>query len=122
MRNNTSNKNAKQTNRAEQVKVQKTILSVIIMLIISTVILLGNSIHAFAGSRDISIPVYKYYTSVHVENGDTLWELTEKYCDESQISQSEYMNEVCELNQIAENDTIHAGDYLVLAYYSTEKK
>lgn len=83
------------------------------------IILLGSSIHAFAGSKE-NQPLHKYYTSVRVESGDTLWNIAEQYKTED-ASTKAYVKELCKLNKICENE-IHAGDYIVVAYYSTDLK
>lgn len=73
--------------------------------------------HANTGLEDIS---YKYYTSVQVQPGDTLWGLADKYADsEHYASQEQYIEEVMGTNHLTGED-ICAGSYLILPYYSTE--
>ena len=60
----------------------------------------------------------KYYTSIEVQSGDTLWSIasdhiTEEYCD-----MNAYIDEVCSINKISQNE-IHAGQYLTIPYYSS---
>ena len=67
--------------------------------------------------KDIS---YKYYTSVQVQPGDTLWDLADKYADsEHYDSHAQYIAEVMNMNHLTE-ENICAGYYLILPYYSTE--
>ena len=61
---------------------------------------------------------YKYFTSVQVEEGDTLYSLAEEYGDYFE-SDKAFINEVKYANHLIE-DTIYAGSYLVVPYYSTE--
>ena len=61
----------------------------------------------------------KYYTSVEVEEGDTLWSISEEYMTSEYNDRNEYMNEVCAINHISA-DEIHAGQYIVVPYYSAE--
>ena len=63
---------------------------------------------------------YKYFTSIQVEAGDTLWSIAEEYADEFHYaSNKEYINEVKMMNKLG-NDEIVSGQYLVIPYYSYE--
>ena len=57
---------------------------------------------------------------MRVEAGDTLWNIAEEYKPSADSTKS-YIKEICKLNKI-KSDDIHAGDYIVVAYYSTEIK
>lgn len=94
-------------------------MKTLFIVIITAIILLGSSIHAFASSKE-NQPLHKYYTSVRVEAGDTLWKIAEEYKPSADSTKS-YIKEICKLNKI-KSDDIHAGDYIVVAYYSTEIK
>ncbi len=73
--------------------------------------------HANTGLEDV---FYKYYTSVQIEPGDTLWSLADKYADcEHYASQEQYITEVMNMNHLTGED-ICAGNYLIIPYYSTE--
>lgn len=58
----------------------------------------------------------KYYKSIEVKAGDTLWNIAEEYMDESYRSVSEYMNELIEINQLS-SGKIQEGCYLTIVYY-----
>ena len=62
---------------------------------------------------------YKYYTSIQIKSGDTLWEIAGRYMTNEYKDRKEYMKEVCSINHISENE-IHAGQFLVVPYYSEE--
>ncbi len=73
--------------------------------------------HANTELEDVS---YKYYTSVQIEPGDTLWSLADRYADrEHYVSQEQYITEVMNMNHLTRED-ICAGNYLIIPYYSTE--
>ena len=59
----------------------------------------------------------KYFTSIQVECGDTLWEIAQEYITPEYASIQEYVDEVIAINHISEND-ITAGCYLVVPYYA----
>ena len=71
---------------------------------------------AFSSFADAHNTREKYYTSVMVESGDTLWTLADKYGSVEYRDYNAYINEVKEMNHISSDD-IHAGSYLVLPYY-----
>lgn len=76
-----------------------------------------------ANAQDKKIPegVYKYYRTIEVNSGDTLWSIADKYADSSYISKENYINEIKKINNIS-GDTIHSGSYLTISYYSEEFK
>ena len=73
-----------------------------------------------ADDRREEAPPYKYYTSVQIHPGDTLWDIASEYCDNSEQIQ-EYMRELRHINRL-KSDAIHAGRYLTVVYYSEEYK
>ena len=100
---------------------QRGLLAIAIILVVALGILLGSSINAMASSeKDIS-SYNKYYVSIRVESGDTLWTIADEYVEGFNLSKSDYIKEVCQINSISE-DNIHAGDYIVVPYYSQDIK
>ena len=79
----------------------------------------------FGGKADAGVSegadFYKYYTSVMIEPGDTLTALALEYNEPRVKSDIEYIDEVCKINGIDE-DNITCGKTLVLPYYSKEAK
>ena len=103
------------------VRRQRGILAISIILIITLGILLGSSMNALASSdKDIS-SYNKYYISIRIESGDTLWTIADEYIDGFNLSKTDYIDEICQINGISE-DNIHAGDYIVVPYYSQDIK
>jgi len=102
------------------VRLQKICIALGFVIALSVIILFSSSVHAFAGSS--KAPAMKYYKNVRVEAGDTIWTISDEYCDEHYSSKNEYVKEVCALNNISKGDIIHVGDYILVAYYSTEEK
>ncbi len=64
---------------------------------------------------------YKYYTSIQVEAGDSLWSIAKEYYSPGYHNLQEYMEEVAALNGLSEM-TIHTGEYLTVPYYSFDYK
>lgn len=103
------------------VRRQRGLLAIAIILVVALGILLGSSMNAMASSeKDIS-SYNKYYVSIRVESGDTLWTIADEYVEGFNLSKSDYIKEVCQINSISE-DNIHAGDYIVVPYYSQDIK
>lgn len=64
---------------------------------------------------------FKYYTSVTVEAGESLWELAGEYVDGVHYeSRESYIAEVCSINHLADENSITAGQMLIIPYYSPE--
>lgn len=98
---------------------QQKMAAAFVILTAVLLILLGSSIRIFASSRTDSHnrAVQKYYTSIRVEPGDTLWQIADSYVT-AEFPKKEFIREVCRLNHIGENDILRSGDYLVVMYYS----
>ncbi len=107
--------------REAVVRAQRRVLAIVILVIISLGILLGTGISALASSKDDPAAYNKYYKSIRVESGDTLWTIADEYIMGLNIDKSEYIAEICNLNNI-DGDNIEAGEYIVVSYYSKEVK
>lgn len=89
-------------------------------ILISVIIgfILFGTIRTEAAPSDVT---YKYYTSVSIQSGDTLWSIAKEYQTAECGDLTDYIEEICTLNHITD-DSIHAGQYLTIPYYSTECK
>lgn len=111
-------------NHRRKLRRQKELRRMFILTGIAVVLVLAFTLsyhalltHANTELENIS---YKYYTSVQVQPGDTLWSLADRYADsEHYASQEQYITEVMNTNHLTGED-ICAGNYLILPYYSTE--
>ena len=111
-------------NHQRKLRRQKEIRRIFILTGIAVILILGFTLsyhtllsQANTELEDIS---YKYYTSVQVEPGDTLWILADRYADkEHYASQDQYIAEVMSMNHLVDED-IYAGNYLILPYYSAD--
>ena len=59
----------------------------------------------------------KYYKSYMIEYGDTLWTIAENECGTEWKNNWDYIDEVMRINGL-HTDTIKAGNYLTLPYYT----
>ncbi len=103
---------------------RKRLLKQKMALIIATVcvVIIGSigfgSIFSSAKSSASDVQEYKYYKSIVIEEGDSLWSIAERYNHDS-LNHQDYVKELKELNALT-SETIHAGQYLLIAYYDTE--
>ena len=108
------NRRMRARKEAQQKRIVVLFCSIIAVVMIATVFLRSTS--AQAAPAEVT---YKYYTSIQVESGDTLWDIASEYVSDEYSDVHEYMNEVCTINHISE-DEIHAGQYIVVPYFSSE--
>ena len=54
------------------------------------------------------------YTNMHIGAGDTLWSIAADNYSAEYGSFNDYLDEIRSLNHIGDDDTIHAGEYLVI--------
>ncbi len=103
---------------------KKRLLKQKMALMIATicVIMIGSigfgSIFSSAKNSASDVAEYKYYKSIVIEEGDSLWSIAERYNHETMNNQ-DYVKELKELNSLT-GETIHAGQHLLIAYYDTE--
>lgn len=65
-------------------------------------------------------PSYKYYKSIEISKGDTLWSIANNYIDHEHYKNTfEYVKEVKQMNSLT-SDKIVAGNHIIVPYYSSE--
>ena len=107
--------------REAVVRRQRSIIAIVIIVLVSLGILLGTGMSVLASSKADPSAYNKYYKSIRVEYGDTLWTIADEYIQDLNIEKTDYIAEICALNHIDGND-IKAGDYIVVSYYYKEVK
>lgn len=95
---------------------QQFLFGLFVILLIVVGSLLFGTIRTQAAPAE---PSYKYYTSIRIERGDTLWDIASAYITDEYASMDEYIEEICALNHISAGD-IHYGAYITIPYYSNE--
>lgn len=105
--------------RKRQVAKRKMILLLAAVMIITIGSVVFGSIFTSAQSNDeASAKQYKYYKSIVIEHGDSLWSIAEEYCTDAYGDTQEYVDELKQLNSLT-SETIHTGQHLLVAYYDT---
>ena len=108
----------KRASRRQREAAQKriTILFCSLVAVVTICSIVFGAINTQAAPAEIT---NKYYTSVQIESGDTLWAIASEYITDDYTDMNEYIREVCSINHISE-DEIHAGQYIVVPYYAAE--
>lgn len=62
----------------------------------------------------------KYYKSIPIQKGDTLWSIATENMDANYYKNtSEYVKEIKTINALV-SDRVTAGNYIIIPYYSTD--
>lgn len=59
---------------------------------------------------------YRYYKSIQIQNGDTIWSIAEESITPEYESVQDYVDDILNFNNMI-NDKIYAGEYIVVPYY-----
>lgn len=97
----------------------RTFLTLLLLTLVITVCLSFTSV-VLAGNKKEE-QTYKYYTSVQINPGDTLWSIANTYYAGSNMETAEYIKEIKRLNNLS-TDNITSGQYITVIYYSSEYK
>lgn len=62
----------------------------------------------------------KTVTSVYIQPGDSLWSIAETFYTQECGDFQDYIEEIKRSNRL-KDDTIHAGAYIIVPYYTTEQ-
>jgi len=103
--------------RAVVVALQKRLIAISAILIISLIILSGTTFVAFAKASKQTKPV-KEYISIQVQTGDSLWSIAEEYTKDYDINIEDYINEVKSVNSL-KSESIHSGQFIIVPEYHT---
>lgn len=112
-------------NYRKKFKRQRELRNRYLLMLLTFILIIGLTIsyHAIVSEAgtDTDSLAFKYYTSIMVEYGDTLWSIAHQYTDEHYDNIMDYINEVISINHIKE-DQITTGQYLIIPYYSYDYK
>lgn len=90
------------------------VLSILVVTCVFTFAITSNAKQEHA--------LHKYYTSIQIEDGDSLWSIAQEYSNvEMYADYDAYISEVKQLNHMTGED-IHSGQYLIVPYYTADLK
>lgn len=76
----------------------------------------GSNFAAAKNNTAAEVSIHKYYSSIKLKHGDTLWDIADTYMDDNYDSVYEYIKELKEINGLSSDD-IQAGQYLTIIYH-----
>lgn len=89
--------------------------------VLATVCMITICAVSYGSIRSDASSGFKYYTSVTVEAGESLWDIAEEYIDYDYYKdRNDYITEVKNINHLDAQGSILAGQSLILPYYSVE--
>lgn len=88
-----------------------------VLLILAVTFLFGFFYNSAFAKEESAAECYKYYTSIEIESGDTLWSIACEYANEDFTTVQDYIDELKFMNNMT-SDQIIEGHYLTVAYYS----
>ena len=103
--------------RARALAKKRMVLLLMTVLLITIGTMVFGSCFSLAKDNSTE-PAYKYYTSITIQEGDSLWSIAEEYKTEHYDSTQDYIDELVVLNNLS-SETIHAGQYLMIIYYDS---
>ncbi len=68
-----------------------------------------------ASAKDNTV---KYYKSIQIQDGETLWSIAKDNLPSDEDNLQAYFQEIKEINDIADENLIHEGNYLIVSYYA----
>ena len=99
----------------------KGIAALFLILCAAVLILFRVSISNARAEENLPEARYKYYTSIQIHSGDSLWSIAETYMTGEYQNIYDYIDEVREINHLS-GDYLRAGSKLCVPYYSSEYK
>lgn len=94
------------------------IAGIIFFLLLLVGIWFGSSFYrsskVSASSEDT---LHKYYKSIQIQKGDTLWSIAQEYNTYDTKTIKAYIQEIKSINNL-DSTTIHEGGYLMVPYHS----
>ena len=101
-------------------RIRKSVYKNYIMIVLSLSMVLfffvGSSILVSGRIQNTKEMRVKYYTSIKIQKGDTLWSIAEEYMTQEYENTRDYIDEIIRLNHLS-SDKIHYGKFLVVPYY-----
>lgn len=74
-----------------------------------------------ANANKNQVQRFKYFTSLEIENGDTIWDIAKQNMTEEYDSINDYIKEIKQCNNLS-SDHITTGHYLLIPYYAEHPK
>ena len=109
--------------RAKEIRRKRMMGNIIKVSLLSAFLLAGIFFFIFKApvqAKEEGETFFKYYDTIRVEKGDSLWTYAKLYSEGSGKSADEYIDEICSINHISRHAVLRSGTTLTVPYYSTE--
>lgn len=114
-------RNYKKMKKRRYARIKRMMTIVSVMIISVCVLLFGSAFASAHGTADDSLVSRKYYKSIVVNEGDSMWTIAGQYQSEEYQSRQEYIDEVMEINQM-KSTTLYENQKLIVPYYGAESE
>ena len=107
----------KRVNREAKIRKQKMCIVfalILFVFIITSFLCVKNT---FAKSAVNEHEMTKYYKTITIYRGDTLFSIAERNSEDYYCSSIEYINEISYINHLSDNSRLIPGNYLTVPYY-----
>ncbi|MBO4373493.1 MAG: LysM peptidoglycan-binding domain-containing protein [Lachnospiraceae bacterium] len=92
-----------------------------VFAVITLIVTASISTRSFADEKTPAGGRSKYYRSIEIKKGDTLYSIAASYISSEYSGTGEYIDEVVRLNSLDDINSIHAGDHLIVPYFYAMK-
>lgn len=114
-----SERRIRENRRRRELELRRNIFVFCFTVSIICTLTLGLTVMKTNAKDSSEIPEVKYYTSIDVFRGDTLWTIAGEYADGHYKTTEDYIKEVMSINSLSD-ETIYAGQHLIVPYYSVK--
>ena len=101
--------------RNKQLK-QRLLISAFVVSLFVILLFFLMSTKSMADNKE---PLFKYYKSIQVQPGDTLYDLSQEYVNTEMNDVDSFIDEVRYINNLEEDSCLYEGNYIVVPYYAT---
>lgn len=102
--------------KRREAAIKRTVILTMGIIIIILSLIFINRMNALDHSFAREVNRQKYYKSVSIQDGDTLWEIASQNMSDEYESVESYVEELKKVNDLA-SDQISIGQYLTVPYY-----
>lgn len=95
----------------------KKLLIVLMMVAAFTFGLFSQTLLNVHAEEEEQPELTRYFTSIQIQRGDSLWDIASRYSQGSGYSVQEYIEELKRMNGLR-HENIHSGEYLTVVYFA----
>ena len=104
--------------RNKQLK-QRLLVSALVFVLFIVLAFVLLSTKSMASNDE---PLFKYYKSVQIKGGDTLYDLSLEYVNPSMNDTESFIEEVKYINNLEDDYHLYEGNYIIVPYYKKKEK